>query len=144
MNESGGNGHAAGLIRRFEDLVAWQLAREVAQKIFSLTRDGSMSHDFALVDQMRRSAVSIMSNLAEGFERETQADRLRFYLIAKGLCAELRAQLDVALDAGYLTQTAFAALQAKAERVARIIGGLRSSIRRSPRVAQPSRSLGHV
>jgi len=120
-------------IQRFEDLVAWQLARELTKSLHATTRAAGFSRDFALVDQMRRAAVSIMSNIAEGFERESEADRLRFYMIAKGSCAELRSQLYVAFDAGYLGQGEFGSSLAKAEEVARVIGGLRLAIRRSVR-----------
>ena len=117
-------------IQRFEDLVAWQLAREVTREICFITRDGAFSRDYGLVDQMRRAAVSIMSNIAEGFERESEADRLRFYMIAKASCAELRSQLYIAFDVGYLDETAFDILRSKAERIARVIAGLRSTINR--------------
>jgi four helix bundle protein len=118
-------------IQRFEDLAAWQLAREVTREIYAITREGTVSRDFALVDQMRQAAISIMSNIAEGFERESNPDRLRFYSIAKASCAELRSQLYIAFDAGYLDEERFSALQARAERVARVIGGLRSAISRA-------------
>ena len=122
-------------IQRFEDLVAWQLARGLTREVYMLTRGGAFSRDFGLADQMRRAAVSIMSNIAEGFERESEADRLRFYSMAKGSCAELRSQLYIALDAGYLSETDFAMIRTKAEEVARVLGGLRSSISRSVRTA---------
>ena len=118
-------------IQKFEDLVAWQLGREVTRDIYTVTRDAPFSRDFSLVDQVRRSATSIMSNIAEGFERESEVDRLRFYAMAKASCAELRSQLYVALDAGYLAESQFTDLQARAERVGRVIGGLRSSINRN-------------
>jgi four helix bundle protein len=78
-----------------------------------------------------------MSNLAEGFERESEVDRLRIYSIAKGSCAELRSQLYVALDAGYLEEVSFKELQSSAQRVARVIGGLRASIRRQLAPVRP-------
>jgi four helix bundle protein len=122
-----------GEIQRFEDLVAWQLAREVTREVYTVTREGAFGKDFALVDQMRRSAISVMSNLAEGFERETDADRLRFYSMAKASCAELRSQLYVASDAGYITEATLKPLRDKTERIARVIGGLRTAIGRSLR-----------
>jgi four helix bundle protein len=115
-----------GEIRRFEDLIAWQLARE-------LTREGAFSRDFALIEQLRRAAISIMSNIAEGFERDSEPDRLRFYSIAKASCAELRSQLYIALDAGYLDQAKLNALMSKSTEVGLVIGGLRTAINRNLR-----------
>ena len=120
-------------MRRFEDLVAWQLARELTSELYGITRHGAFSRDFGLVDQMRRAAVSVMSNIAEGFERDSIAERLHFYVIAKASCAELRSQLYVALDAGYMDQQVFDTLQAKAERTARVLSGLHSSTNRARR-----------
>jgi four helix bundle protein len=119
-----------GGAQRFEDLVAWQVAREVTREVYTATRSGSFARDFTLVDQMRRSAISIMSNLAEGFERETEVERLRFYSIAKASCAELRSQVYITLDVGYLDDEQFARLMAQAERAAKLIGGLRAAINR--------------
>ncbi len=125
-------GACVGEVRRFEDLVAWQLARELTGQVYAMTRQGTFSRDFGLTDQMRRAAVSVMSNIAEGFERESIAERLHFYVISKASCAELRSQLYVALDAGHVDQATVDALQAKAERTARVLAGLRSSTRRGP------------
>jgi four helix bundle protein len=117
-----------GGVQRFEDLVAWQVAREVTKEIYTLTRSGPFAKDFGLIDQMRRAAVSIMSNIAEGFERESLPEGLHFYAVAKASCAELRSQLYVALDAEYLKQEQFDALQAKSHRLARLLSGLRTAI----------------
>jgi len=120
-------------IQRFEDLVAWQRARHLTREVYAITRDEAFRRDFGLTDQIRRAAVSIMSNIAEGFERESEVDRLRFYSIAKGSCVELRSQLYIALDAGYLTEANFSAIRTSAEEVARVLGGLRSTTQRSVR-----------
>jgi len=117
-------------IDKFEDLVAWQKARELARQIYSLTRTGSFSKDFGLKDQIQRSAVSIMSNLAEGFERGGRAEFHQFLVIAKASCAELKSQLYVALDAGYMKQQEFKTIYSSADEVARIIGGLRSAVQK--------------
>jgi four helix bundle protein len=122
-----------GDVRRFEDLVAWQLARELTSEVYAITRQGTFSRDFGLVDQMRRAVVSVMSNIAEGFERDSIAERLHFYAIAKASCAELRSQLYVALDAGYIDQPTFDILQARADRTARVLSGLRTSTSRTRR-----------
>ncbi len=117
-------------IRRFEELVAWQKARILTAGIYRLTEAGALSRDFGLKDQLRRSAVSIMSNLAEGFERGKPSEFHQFLSIAKGSCGELRSQLYVAVDAGYIESEAFGALQTQVEEVGRILGGLRASIER--------------
>ena len=116
-------------IQRFEDLIAWQKARDLTRKIYEIIRQGDFSRDFDLAGQIRRAAVSVMSNIAEGFEREGQREFRQFLSIAKGSCAELRSQLYVALDCGYLNQGDFTNHLSKAEEVGRIIGGLRLSIR---------------
>ena len=92
----------SGKVERFEDLVAWQKARGLTKAIYEMTGKGDIVKDFGLKDQMRRASVSIMSNIAEGFERNRPAEFHQFLSIAKGSCAELRAQLYVAVDAGYI------------------------------------------
>jgi four helix bundle protein len=89
----------SGVIERFEDLVAWQKARSLTAKVYQLTAMGSFGRDFALRDQIRRACVSVMSNIAEGFERGRPAEFHQFLSVAKGSCAELRAQLYVSFDA---------------------------------------------
>jgi four helix bundle protein len=118
-------------IQRFEDLIAWQKARELTKKTCEMSRQGNFARDFDLAGQIRRAAVSIMSNIAEGFEREGQREFRQYLSIAKGSCAELRSQLYVAFDCGYLSDGDFANLLKQAEEVGRIIGGLRLSIRKS-------------
>jgi len=117
-------------IERFEELVAWRKARELTAKVYALTREDGFAQDFGLKDQARRSAVSIMSNIAEGFERGSLSEFHQFLLIAKASCAELRSQLYVALDAGYISAATFETIMQQAQEVARIIGGLRVSIDR--------------
>jgi four helix bundle protein len=117
-------------IERFEDLIAWQKARKLTAEIYKVTSQGRFARDFGLRDQSRRASVSIMSNLAEGFERGGAAEFHRFITIAKGSCAELRAQLYVALDVGYLNEAIFTSLMSLAIEVGRILGGLRASVER--------------
>jgi four helix bundle protein len=117
-------------IVKFEDLIAWQKARTLTTNVYLTTAAGPFSKDFGLREQIRRAAVSTMSNIAEGFERGSAAEFSRFLSIAKASCAELRSQLYVALDVGYLTDDAFNVLIAQADEVARIIGGLRDSAKR--------------
>jgi four helix bundle protein len=87
-------------ISRFEEIEAWQTARALTRQIYEVSSRGNFGHDFGLRDQMRRAAVSIMSNIAEGFESRTQALFIDFLGRAKGSAGELRAQAYVALDSG--------------------------------------------
>ena len=98
-------------IERFEDLEVWKTAREVTRMVYSLSNTGGFSRDFGLRDQMRRAAVSILSNIAEGFESRTQPMFVEYLGRAKASAGELRAQAYVALDVGYLTQSEFDILQ---------------------------------
>lgn len=117
-------------VDRFEDLVAWQKARELTREIYAVTRSEAFRRDFGLSGQMQRAAVSIMSNLAEGYERGSSAQFHHFVCIAKASCAELRSQLYIARDIQCLDETSFQALHGKAEEVARLTGGLRVSLER--------------
>ena len=115
-------------IQRFEELIAWQKARELTSQIYSLTNKGDFARDYGLRDQVRRAAVSVMPNLAEGFDRGGRAEFHQFLVIAKASCAEVRSQLYVALDVGYVSQSEFDRAIGMAEEVAKIIGGLRASV----------------
>lgn len=117
-----------GHIARFEELIAWQKARELTRAVYEATQSESFAKDFGLTSQIQRAAVSIMSNIAEGFERDNRGDFHRFLSVAKGSCAEVRSQLYIALDIGYISPTEFQKLQQMAEEVGRIIGGLRASV----------------
>jgi four helix bundle protein len=115
-------------IDRFEDLIAWQKARDLTRIIYQVSRKGTFARDLGLSRQLQRAAVSIMSNIAEGFERGGRGEFHQFLSTAKASCAEVRSQRYVALDVGYLEHTEFARLLTMAEELARIIGGLRSSV----------------
>ena len=115
-------------VDRFEDLIAWQKARQLAREIYKITREGAFARDFGLSGQIQRAAVSIMSNIAEGFERTSYQEFQRFLSIAKGSCGELRAQLYIAMDADYVDEPTFNALISQANEVSRIISGLHASV----------------
>jgi four helix bundle protein len=117
-------------IKRFEDIIAWQKARKLTSEVYKLTSEGQFARDFGLKDQIRRAAVSSMSNIAEGFERGKPSEFHQFLSIAKGSCAELRNQLYVALDVGYLKLATFERLMAQAAEVGQILGGLRLAVER--------------
>jgi four helix bundle protein len=115
-------------IQRFEDILAWQKARLLAKEIYQITNNPIFSKDFGLRDQIRRAAVSTMSNIAEGFERKSPADFMRFLLIAKASCAEVRSQLYLALDIAYITQDDFERLSSLTIEVSKLINALWRSI----------------
>lgn len=89
-------------IRSFEDLIVWQMAIELVKQIYLLTGAGALRTDFGLKDQIRRAAVSIPTNIAEGFERASRKEYLQFLNIAKGSAGELRSLLRIAVEVGYM------------------------------------------
>jgi four helix bundle protein len=118
-------------VERFEDLIAWQKARLLTRAIYRVTRTGPFARDFGLKDQIRRAAVSVMSNIAEGFERNKRTEFHQFLCIAKGSSGELRSQLYVALDAEHISEETFDQLSAQAQEVAKVVGGLRAAVERN-------------
>ena len=113
-----------GHIERFEDIEAWQKARQRGKDLYRATSVGKFARDFALRDQTGRAVVSLISNIAEGFERGGDKEFLQFLSLSKGSCGELRAQLYIALDQGYVTQEQFHLLSAQAVEISRLIAGL--------------------
>ncbi len=116
-------------VGRFEQLRVWQKARVLARAIYTVTSSGRFARDFGLSSQMQRAAVSIMSNIAEGFERFSDRELFRHLTIARGSCAELRSQLYLACDIGYIDELTFKRLLAQAEELANDIGSFRNSVR---------------
>lgn len=108
-------------IQRFEEIEAWQSARELAKLVYALSNQGAFARDFGLRDQMRRAAVSVLSNIAEGFESRTPSLFIEFLGRAKASSGEVRAQAYVALDVGYLNQVQFQQLFDLAEKCSRQI-----------------------
>jgi four helix bundle protein len=104
---------------RFEDLPIWQEARKLTKDVYTVTRDGDFSKDFRLKNQIRDSSVSIMSNIAEGFENQTTKQFIRYLYIAKGSSGEFRSQLYAALDAGYLKKEIMLDLKKRAENISK-------------------------
>ncbi|HID34411.1 MAG TPA: four helix bundle protein [Anaerolineae bacterium] len=117
-------------IEEFEDLIAWQKARELTREVYRVTRQGSFAKDYGLCGQIQRAAVSIMSNIAEGFERGNPREFHQFLSVAKASCAEVRSQLYVALDTGHLDEASFHELMQLAKETGKVIGGLRVSVER--------------
>jgi len=91
-------------INRFEDAEVWCMSRDLAGKIYQESFSGDISRDFSFRDQLRRTAVSIMANIAEGFERQSKKELIRFLYIAKGSAGELRSHLYLTGDIGYLEE----------------------------------------
>lgn len=117
-------------VNRFEELVAWQKARALAGEIYAVTKAGQFARDFGLSGQIQRASSSIMFNIAEGFERGSRAEFHQFLSIAKGSCAEVRSQLYLALDIGYISNAQFLLFQEHANEVARLVSGLRTAVQK--------------
>ena len=117
-------------ISRFEDLIAWQKARAFCSNVHRLTAAGRLEKNYGFRDQIQRAAVSIMSNLAEGFDRASRKEFHKFIVVAKGSCAEVRSLLYVALNAGLVSKEDYLAAMRDAQELARILAGLRSAVSR--------------
>ena len=111
-------------IERFENIKAWQEARILVKMIYDVVKSNKkFGSDYKFREQIQSAAVSIMSNIAEGFSRRSAREFTQFFFIAKGSAAEVQSQLYVALDQGYITQEKFNELYSKSDEVARLISG---------------------
>jgi four helix bundle protein len=117
--------------QKFEQIEAWQRARELTKRIYRITREGAFARDFGLKDQIRDASVSVMSNIAEGFERSGTGEFAQFLAIAKGSAGEVRSELYVALDQEYIDESVFQALSTDAQQISRMISGLMTYLRSS-------------
>jgi len=113
----------------FEDLIAWQEARALCREVYMATARGPLLRDFGLRDQLRRAAVSIMSNVAEGFERLGVGEKIQFLNVARASCAEVKSLLYVCLDNGSLEAEVVASLQGRCVQISRLTSGLIRSAR---------------
>ena len=120
-------------IESFEDLTVWQIGIELVKHIYLLTSDGELRKDFGLRDQLRRSAVSVPTNIAEGFERSSRKEYLLFLNIAKGSAGEVRSLLRVALEVGYLEKVKHDQLRELAVILSRSLSNQIKSIKASIR-----------
>jgi four helix bundle protein len=109
-------------ITRFEDIEAWQLGRELKRLVYRCSKTGEFSKDFVLKDQIRRAAISVTANIAEGFEREGNREFVQFLSTSKGSTGEVQDHLYTALDESYVTQQQFDDLYRRAAEVGRKIG----------------------
>jgi four helix bundle protein len=115
----------------FEEIEAWQQARTLTGRVYAVSAAGGFAKDFGLRDQIRRASVSVMSNIAEGFERGGRGEFIQFLAVAKGSAGEVRGQLYVAFDQAYISRDVFDELLAQAARVSRLINGLMTYLRGS-------------
>jgi len=117
--------------RTFEEIQCWRKALELTARIYEISKREPFSRDFGLKDQIRRASVSIMSNIAEGFDRNGTAEFIQFLSIAKGSAAEVKCQLYVASDQGYIGQNEFSELRSLASETGLMTGGLITYLRNS-------------
>jgi len=135
----------AEVAHRFEDLVAWQRARELARFVYEVTSSSRFADDLAQARQMRRAAVSVMANVAEGFERRGPREFSRFLLIARASCAEVKSHFYVAADVGLITDSQFRVGLQLAVRASQVISRLHTAVSRQgaiPHVGPPKANKG--
>lgn len=114
----------------FKDLKIWQKSKQIAVEIYRITNDGQFQRDFGLRDQVRRAAISIPSNIAEGDERDSNKEAIHFFHIAKGSLAELRTQLEIAMEIKYLDEVTFVELDDRLMELGNMIGAIIRARRR--------------
>lgn len=117
--------------RRFDEIEAWQKACELTKVVYKLSGRGPFAKDFGLRDQIRRASVSIMANIAEGFERDETGEFVQFLAVAKGSAAEVLSHAYVALDQDFISQEDFDRLVASPAEVGRMLAALMTYLRRS-------------
>jgi len=119
-------------IDRFEDIKAWQEARNLVKMVYeTVLENKKFSQDFGLRNQMQRAAVSVMSNIAEGFGRQSDRELIQFLTISRGSVSELQSQLYIALDLTYINLTKFNRLYEKSSDVAKLINGFIRYLRKT-------------
>jgi four helix bundle protein len=125
-------------ITKFEDLIAWQEARLLVKMIYKITAEGAFSKDFGMRDQIQRASVSVMPNIAEGFDCESTAEFARFLGIARRSAVEVQSLLYAALDVEHIKQDIFKSYYEQAKKCKALIGGLKQGILKNPRRANSS------
>jgi four helix bundle protein len=125
-------------IARFEDIKAWQASRVLNKKIYAMTRKGEFSKDLSLVDQIRRASTSVMSNIAEGYERDSNKQFIVFLKYSKGSVGEIRSQLYTALDQEYISEKVFEELKKECEAISgmlkNFIAYLKENVKKKPKL----------
>jgi four helix bundle protein len=117
--------------QKFEDIIAWQKAHLLSNRVYEATRDTQFGRDYGLRDQIRRASVSVMANIAEGFGRRTNKDFANFLVMAHGSAAEVQSHLYVARDQNYITDTIFRELYELAAEVSRMTMSLCQHLRKT-------------
>ncbi len=120
-----------GKIQKFEDILAWQKARELTRGVYAHSKTGAFAKDFGLKDQIQRASVSIMGNVAEGYDRGGDKEFIQFLSVSKGSCAEVKSHLYVALDQQYINPTQFNQLYNSADEVSRLLAGFMAYLKQS-------------
>lgn len=118
-------------IERFEDIMAWQRARELTNKVYEVSGTGNFAKDFGLKDQIRKAAGSVMHNIAEGFDAGSDPEFIRFLRYARRSATEVQSQLYIALDQGYISQAQFNEIYDLAEQCKKLINGFIAYLRSS-------------
>lgn len=118
-------------LQKFEDMEIWQRARKLAARVYDCTKLRDFAKDFGLKDQIRRAAISVMSNVAEGFDRSGNREFVQFLTVAKGSVGELRSQLYIALDQKYIGQSEFDLIARETEEIGRMIVGFIKYLQKS-------------
>jgi four helix bundle protein len=118
-------------IERFEDLLVWQKGMEIVKQVYLVSREGELCKDFALRDQLRRAAISIPTNIAEGFERSSRKEYVNFLNFAKGSTGEVRSLLNVAFELGYLESSKYQELRNAVMELSRYLSNQIKSLRSS-------------
>ncbi|TVQ29806.1 MAG: four helix bundle protein [Phycisphaeraceae bacterium] len=124
-------------IERFEDILAWRKARTLTREVYRVTRMTPCDRDFRYCNQIQSASVSIMSNIAEGFERRTPRHFANYLSISKASCAEVRSLLYVGLDVGYIDRTTFDSLMNATDEIGRMLTGFRRTLDQSRPGAEP-------
>lgn len=118
-------------ITKFEDIEAWKCGRELKQAVYRCSKVGEFARDHALKDQIRRAAMSVTANIAEGFERDGNREFIQFLSTVKGSCGEMQDHLYTALDESYVNQSEFKKLYLKASETGKLIAGFMKYLRNS-------------
>lgn len=113
-----------GKFNAFEEIIAWQKAREFNKRIYEVTNKENFKRDFELVKQIRRASISVSSNISEGFERNSDKEFIYFLYVAKGSSAEIRSQLYLALDLNYISKEEFEELFLNISDISKLLSGL--------------------
>ena len=126
-------------VHRFEDIDAWQEARKLTKTIYALTQTGRFAKDWGLVDQLQRASVSVMTNIAEGFDSSSSPEFVRFLGYARRSASEAQSVLYIALDQGYITDDQFSSAYEQAEKVRRMVTSFSRYLRTRQRAHAPTR-----